>query len=145
MERHRLLRLIQHCFIVLICIICDIFVEKVSVRLSNGINFETTPGDKSSNRNVENFCPDIFLHAQPGSGQMTRNHKPCQFVLDYTYLLLGVHTISFFACNWLSRTVLMIALLRHYCKRAFLFLLAEIDEDHFQILNVSINNNSSTK
>ncbi|KRX15174.1 hypothetical protein T07_10284 [Trichinella nelsoni] len=42
------------------------FVEKVSVSLSNGINFETTPGDKSSNRNVENFCPDIFLHAQPG-------------------------------------------------------------------------------
>ncbi|KRX42177.1 hypothetical protein T08_11740 [Trichinella sp. T8] len=74
MERHRLLRLIQHCFIVislgriqLICIICDIFVEKVSVRLSNGINFETTPGDKLSNRNVEKFCPDIFLHAQPGS------------------------------------------------------------------------------
>ncbi|KRY26694.1 hypothetical protein T01_5933 [Trichinella spiralis] len=33
--------------------------------------------------------PAIFLHAQPGSGQMTRNHKPCQFVLDYTYLLLG--------------------------------------------------------
>ncbi|KRX60031.1 hypothetical protein T09_7636, partial [Trichinella sp. T9] len=36
----------------LICIICDIFVEKVSVRLSNGINFETTPGDKLSNRIV---------------------------------------------------------------------------------------------